>query len=335
MLAFLILKDDHYKNGKQLGEFGAEAFHHFMAKSPVWHTLLQWLSSPKLRQMAKIIENCYPEYWQELKGLAKGLGVPFEQVLLWNCRGDLWALTPDGCTTVQIPTQDFTITHNEDGDPLFHGHCALAHVCTEHEEFVSFLYPGSILGHTFAVNQHGLAVTVNNLRLQNEEIGVPRMILTRAIISARNISEVSSILRRHSSAGGFHLTIAHARDRQMHSVEFNPYHCSIQEILVPSLHANHMIHQSMLSYPQWITGSSAFRQMIGENLLRQGENPLSILRSQEHPNYPIYRNSDKDSDNENTLATVSLIVKDGCWNWAVYQMQNQKPVMRFCQCILQ
>lgn len=332
MLAFLELKEDYFKNGEKMGRFGAAAFHHFMQESVAWQALLKWLTSAELQQMATLIEQYYPSYWQELSGLAKGLEVEFEKVLLWNCRGDLWALTPDGCTTVQIPTENFTLAHNEDGDPLFNDHCALAHVCTESEEFVSFLYPGSIPGHTFALNQHGLALSVNNLRLQNKGVGIPRMVLTRATMSARNATEVMTILNKYHRAGGFHLTTAHIGDRQMHSIEFNPYHCSIKALQLANIHANHMIHETMREYPQLITGSSAFRQIVGEQLLAQGIAPLSILASQDNLNYPIYRDSLEDSDNENTLATVCFIANGKDWDWTVYQANNM--VMRFKNCEL-
>lgn len=332
MLSFLTVKGDHFEVGAALGRFGAEAFQRFQKESPAWQQLLTWLPSPQLRQMGALVEQHYPEYWQELLGLAEGLNVPFEEVLLWNCRGDLWALSPDGCTSIQTPGTHFALAHNEDGDPLFHGDCGLAQVSTGDEVFISFFYPGSLLGHTFATNQHGLAMTVNNLRLQNEGVGMPRMVLARAAIAAKCADEVVALLTKHERAGGFHFTIAEAASKQMYSIEFGPYHCSVQTVTAPGLHANHMIHDAMRPYPQLITGSSAFRQLVGDQLLAQGVAPLTILQGQDHPNYPIYRQGAHDSDNENTLATVCFVANGQDWDWAVYEAATDQPVFRFKNC---
>src|SRR3546814_9080312 len=53
------------------------------------------------------------------------------------------------------------ITHNEDGDPGFAGHCGIGLFSPDNgPRFASFVYPASIPGHTFAVTQAGLAMTV-------------------------------------------------------------------------------------------------------------------------------------------------------------------------------
>src|SRR3546814_14601750 len=67
-------------------------------------------------------------------------------LFLWNCRGDLWSMSPDGCTTVQLPMPDGPrITHNEDGDPGFAGHCGIGLFSPDNgPRFASFVYPASI-----------------------------------------------------------------------------------------------------------------------------------------------------------------------------------------------
>src|SRR3546814_8791539 len=101
-------------------------------------------------------------------------------LFLWNCRGDLWSMSPDGCTTVQLRMPDGPrITHNEDGDPGFAGHCGIGLFSPDNgPRFASFVYPASIPGHTFAVTQAGLAMTGNNLRLRKVAVGRPTMVLT-------------------------------------------------------------------------------------------------------------------------------------------------------------
>src|SRR5690606_4654592 len=182
MLKLIELSGTPFEIGQTLGQFGAEAAHSYLIDSPSWHSVMAWRGSAAAKSMADLTEQTFPEIWQELQGLADGLQLPPDDVVLWNCRGDLWSMSPDGCTTVQLPLPDGPrITHNEDGDPGFAGHCGVGLFAPDKKvRFASFVYPASIPGHTFAVTQAGLAMTVNNLRSRRVAIGLPRMVLTRA-----------------------------------------------------------------------------------------------------------------------------------------------------------
>src|SRR5262249_18368682 len=147
-----------------------------------------WRNHPAAKAMSALVQQRHPQYWEELSGLAAGLEMPLEDVFLWNCRGDLWAMAPDGCTTVQLPGAHPVFAHNEDGDPGFTGRCAIAEIAvSDGGRFASFVYPGSLPGHTFAANQYGMAMTVNNLRTLQVEPGLPRMIIARAMLDASSV----------------------------------------------------------------------------------------------------------------------------------------------------
>ncbi len=102
------------------------------------------------------VQRHYPHIWQELEGLAQGLEATVDQVFAWNCRGDLVRSTSDGCTTVAgvNAAGERIIAHNEDGFPQLRDECLLATITPSRGlSFTSFAYPGSICGHTFAVNE--------------------------------------------------------------------------------------------------------------------------------------------------------------------------------------
>jgi hypothetical protein len=126
-LAFVEISGAPFEAGQALGRFGAGAVHQHLLQTDAWHSVMRWRGNPMAEAMATLVRERFPRIWAELQGLADGLQVPFEDVFLWNCRGDVWAATNDGCTTVQLPgTGRRQIAHNEDGDPGFAGHCALA-----------------------------------------------------------------------------------------------------------------------------------------------------------------------------------------------------------------
>lgn len=331
-LHYLQFSGSHYDLGVQLGEFGAEAVHSYLLNSPAWAELCKWRGSESLRTMQTLVQEQFPTIWQEIEGLAKGLNLSIEDTFMWNSRGDLWAMAPDSCSTViqLLPTP--RITHNEDGDPGFYGHCGVIQFSPDNGPvFTSFVYPGSIPGHTFSANEHQLVMTVNNIRALHALPGIPRMVLCRAIINSTTVKEAIDLLRNHSRSGAFHLNLGDASGI-IHSVEFNQELVSDEIINEPSFHANHAIHPGMRDYPQIITGSSGYRQVQGDKLVFAADtplDPLAILGCQAHDRFPIYRRANDDTDNENTIATADFDYQKDGLHWAVYDGPLKAPLYRF------
>ncbi|MBK1780803.1 peptidase C45 [Advenella sp. WQ 585] len=324
MLPFIDVKGTAYEAGQQLGEFGLAGAKAFLLKSEDWAYITAFKNDPRAAQMQALVRQHFPLIWEEIRGLAKGLGLDETDVFLWNCRGDIWAMSKDGCTTVQYPQtagQPYRrICHNEDGYPEFNGYCAIARVQIENQPaFTSFIYPASIPGHTFAVTDAGLAMAVNNLRARHVGSGIPRMVLTRAILMQPDLEHAVELLRNQPRAGGFHLSLAHQDSPELLSIEFFSSICSVKKISTNSVHANHAIHPETVNYPQIITGSSGWRQLRGQQMLAENvRHPLEILADTSNASFPVYRKQANDSDHENTLATADMQISDAGIEWQVY-----------------
>ncbi|WP_245152481.1 C45 family autoproteolytic acyltransferase/hydolase [Allopusillimonas soli] len=329
MLSLLQPSGTPFEMGKQLGVFGATAVHRHLIESSAWKRIVKWRGSETAHRMRTLVQRQFPAINEEIEGLAQGLQLDTEDVFLWNCRGDLLALAPDGCTTVQIPSANGPrIAHNEDGDPGFRGHCGLGLFAPVNgPRFASFVYPGSLPGHTFAVNAHGLAMTVNNLRAQQIAAGMPRMVLTRALLDLDSLDAALALLRETPRSGGFHLTLAQRGRMDLLSIEFDARAVSVRLLQQPALHANHAIHADMRERPQIITDSSRHRQQRGDTMLQSRDiNPLAILADQSDPLLPIYRDADNDPDDENTLATADMHVGEDHVRWQVYGRPGTAPL---------
>jgi len=311
-----------YDVGAQLGRFGAAVVNEYLTKTQAWAGIIAHCDDPRVMRMTEQVQVLFPRYWAEIQGLAVGLDLPIEHVFAWNCRGDIRALAPDGCTTVQVPGVQRTIAHNEDGDPGFRGHCALARVTSAGgTPFAAFVYPGSIPGHTFAATDVGLVQTVNNIRAKDTGDGIPRMVLTRAVLDCQSLDQAVTLLQTADRAGAFHVTLASTSDPRLLSVEFAAEACSVQEIMVPSTHANHLIHSETAHIHQTVTHSSDSRQCRGDTLvhgLTDGHDPLEILRDKDGPGLPIQRDDPEDPDHENTLATAVFHIEGAHIDWTVY-----------------
>lgn len=333
-LTAITIEGDNHGIGKALGRHGAATAHHHLVRTHAWAVVTPFCGSDHVRTALSLTERHYPQYLEELHGLSEGLDLPFEKVFAWNCRGDIWAMSPDGCTTVQLPGLDPVVAHNEDGDPGLRAGCALATVRpTQGRAFSAFVYPASIPGHTFAVNQAGLVVTVNNIRSRRSGDGLPRMVLTRALLDCASPAEAIDLLRSMPRSGAFHLTLASPRARDILSVEFTHEDVSVVEVMAPSSHANHLIHDRMEKEEQVMTASSRSRQQRGDEMIalagEAGVEPLAILRDTQDVALPIYRTQPDDPDNENTLATAHFAVGADKVECTVYDSVESVPRFRF------
>jgi hypothetical protein len=302
--------------GVALGRMGRAAVYQHVLAHPLWQTVNSEEHASSVAAMTNSVRARFPAIWEEILGLAEGLELPAKEVFAWNCRGDLLASVPDGCTTVMVPGAEPLLAHNEDGLPFFRGACFIAEVRPAgHPSFHAFCYPGSLPGHTFGFNSAGLVQTVNNLRLTGVEATMPRMVLGRAILSARTIAAALDVLE-NASSGGFHFALMHQADGRIVSVEFGGGSCSIKEITEPTAHANHALHLERGLSAQIITDSSRDRQIRAADLAQSTRDPLEILRDVDGLGLPIRRDEADDPDEENTLGTAVLqLTRQGlCWS---------------------
>jgi hypothetical protein len=298
--------------GYRLGELARPGMAAYMQQSAAWQRVSRWRGHPFVAALRRAAETHFPALVAELEGMAAGLAWPLEDVFLWNCRGELIHNAPDGCTTLAAVSDNARfIAHNEDGDPYLRERCFLVDVQpTGKPGFVSFYYPGSLPGHTFAVNRAGLVQAINSLRIQTPAVGVPRMILARAVLDTSSLDEAATLLSDAPRASGFHHTLGCVCDTRLLSIEASVQRCSVVADAPRFGHANHMIHEGCDGEMQIVTDSSRDRQARVDALLPALRTPvaddglLRVLRDRAPTGLPIYRDDPRDPDDENTLATA-------------------------------
>jgi predicted choloylglycine hydrolase len=329
-LAYIEIEGAPHDIGVGLGRFGKAAAHRLLVGSDAWKSVMAFRGHPLVAAMRRQVEERFPSCWSEIQGLAIGIDLPLDDVFLWNCRGDVWAMAPDGCTTVQLPGKVPVIAHNEDGAPAFRGHCALAHIRPAGATaFTSFVYPASIAGHTFAATGSGLVQTVNNIRSRAAGPGLPRMVLGRALLDCASLEAAVRLLETSPRAGGFHMTLAQCGDPRVISIEFSHSNCSVVTLERPRCHSNHLIHQGMADQSQFVTASSLSRQRRGDQIINSAISgdldPLTVLWDRGMPALPVYRSDPDDPDDENTLATAVFNVGASALEWRVYDRAGDAP----------
>ena len=321
------VRGEPYEIGYRQGEIARPVFADYMEQSSAWRAVRCWRGEPFVQRLREAAQAHFPALLIELDGMAAGLGWSAEDLFLWNCRGELIHNAPDGCTTLAAVEGDARfIAHNEDGDPFLGERCALVEIRpTGKPGFVSFYYPGSLPGHTFAANRAGVVQAINNLRVRSPVVGVPRMILARAVLDAGSLDEALQILRTVPAASGFHHTLRCAGDARLFSVEASARRCSVQLVSQLAGHANHMIHPGCEAEAQIVTDSSRDRQWRVDALVPALARPLKpaalldVLHDRAPAGLPIYRDDPHDPDDENTLATALFEIGSAGVSMKVYR----------------
>lgn len=317
-----------FEIGQSLGAKGRDAVQRHLVHSQIWTSTTGENHAATVERLMDNTRLRFPDIWQELNGLADGLDLPAKNVMAWNCRGDILASVPDGCTTVQRPGPIIGLAHNEDGLPFFRGSCWILDARPDNAVgFRSFCYPGSLAGHTFGWNDAGIVMAVNNLRLTGIAPQVPRMVLGRAVLNCRSLDEAVSMLSDDPACGGFHVSLAQSGDPRLLGIEYGAGQVSVCQIMQPGVHANHALH---LPHPhQIITQSSHDRQKRGAELVSQpGKADLAILGDNGKTGLPIRRDDPADPDHENTLATCLFRVSETAINWSIYGENHSGPTYR-------
>ncbi len=332
-LSLIEIEGSPFQVGLALGRHGGECVHRHLVKTHGWASVMAFAQHERIAAARALVEARFPRYFEELEGLASGLDLPFDEVFAWNCRGDIRAIAPDGCTTVLLPGERPMLAHNEDGDPGLRPGCAVARIASAGGRgFSAFVYPGSLPGHTFALNDAGLAMTVNNIRSRQTGVGLPRMVLGRAVLDCGTAGEALEMLASSPRAGAFHISLAQSGERGVASVEFTHSACSVRQLDRAAVHANHLIHEGTRDECQRITASSRSRQERGEEILLSGGpafDPLAILWDRQRTALPIYREQPDDPDGENTLATAVFRVDMDKIACEIYDRANAAPLFRF------
>ena len=332
----IAIRGSAYAVGQQLGAFGREAWQTKIRQTALWQTVTALKTAEQTQRMRAAVQAQFPLIWQELEGMAEGLQAPVDEVFAWNCRGDLVRSTSDGCTTLagRSPEGALIIAHNEDGFPQLREECAIVSVTPEVGlAFTSFAYPGSLCGHTFAVNEKGIVNTVNNIRAVHRPDGMPRQIVARASLNAATLEEAVTLLSATPRAGAFHHTLGQMGDSRLFSVEATGSGSSVLELSTNGGHANHLIHPQLAAIEQIVTGSSASRQRrldawLATNPPLDGVTAKAMLSDQQDPLLPIYRLSPDDPDEENTLATAIFTLSATRVVWQIFTLDRENAVLQ-------
>ncbi|MFJ1761969.1 C45 family autoproteolytic acyltransferase/hydrolase [Amycolatopsis sp. NPDC088138] len=194
---------------RELGAYAADDIRTVLDGLSSWPVTERARRSPVLfRAIESASQVEHPDAYAELAAMAAGAGVPFDDLLLANLRGDLGRGDGTGCTDLAWVGAPSLLGHNEDGAPVFDGIGRLLTLLIDGEPGVCvWWYPGFVPANTFTLTTHGLVWGIDSVDVVSSSPCAGRHFLARSAQRAVTVAEAVSLLRSHPSAGGFAYTM--------------------------------------------------------------------------------------------------------------------------------
>ena len=188
----------HREIGRQVGESFTEQIRHHIQNA---RTLIEgsyellalnWAGAQiQARKYVPYAQERYPQYVEEMEGIAEGAGIQFSDVAVVNTLEGVAmdALHLSKCTSMAV-NEDYTadgrvlLAHNEDWLPEDEDAVFMVHATPNDEPpFLAMTY-GALLPN-IGLNAAGIAQCCDAVHPNDRRIGIPRVIVSRAVFAAR------------------------------------------------------------------------------------------------------------------------------------------------------
>ncbi|TLN28573.1 hypothetical protein FDZ74_00350 [bacterium] len=218
----VVASGSHLEIGRQIGEAVRPAVQRSIASARALlqsteHTLhLTWEGAQiQADKYSPFILERYPQYYAEISGMAQGADVSLEDLLVLN---SMEAVTTDAlhltkCTSVAVneectANQHVLIGHNEDWLPEDEPDLYVVHVSPDDEPpFIAMTYGG--LMPNIGFNAYGIAQCCDSVYARDSRIGIPRVIVSRAVLGVHTPGEAIRYMLAPQRAAGYNHLLAY------------------------------------------------------------------------------------------------------------------------------
>ena len=265
--------------------------HNELPKGATWNAMLE-----ESRLYLEPSRKVYPQYLEELQGIAEGADIPFEDVFLLMCE-ELWEdIAWHGCTDMTArgkATADGTtlIAHTNDLLPQTESKLVMLKVQAGSEpEFIGISVGGIAISAGY--NAAKISLTGNQLDANDTRPGVPRLLVVRAILGSTTLSQAMTHCLLPSRASSYNNVIADGSG-EVYSMEGSA--TDLEAIYIKDdvmAHANHYVSPSMRRFERdrSVNANSIIRHNRADYLLRQNYGALTpeLFRTllADHAGYP-------------------------------------------------
>jgi len=230
-LPIIHVQGSHYEIGKQIGEgmrlqiqHGVESAKTLIDKA---YDQLQLTWDSAIIQAKKYIpfaEERYPQYVDEMKGIAEGANVSYDAIRVVNA---MEAVTSDAlhltkCTSFAVnqmntAKENVLVAHNEDWIPDEEPDVYLVHAKPSDEPpFLAMTYGGLLPNIGF--NAYGISQCCDSVYPNDSRMGIPRVLYSRAVLAANSPADAVKRVLVAQRAAGYNHMIVH-ESGEMYNIE--------------------------------------------------------------------------------------------------------------------
>jgi isopenicillin-N N-acyltransferase-like protein len=266
-------------------------------------------------------QAAFPQYVEEIVGIAEGAGVSFQAAWLLNCyEGVAEDQKLMACTALAV-NDDVTadghvyLAHNEDWISGDSQHVYLVRATPDDgPPFLSVSYGPMLCNLGF--NAAGIAVGINSVYPTDVRVGVPQVILSRQVLAAERLSDALRACVHGRRASGYNHLLAD-RSGEIFGVESS---ATRHDVLYAHegwlAHTNHYLSPQLRPLEQrFIFASSNVRLRRAERLLRRQAGKIDLAGLQtimrDHVSYPdsICKHDDlNDAPHDRSRTLISMIM---------------------------
>lgn len=229
----------HREMGRQIGEATIAQVEHSVENARVllaaaYEQLeLTWEGARiQASKYMPFAQERFPQYVEELKGIAEGANVAYEDLSILNAMEAVTtdALHLDRCTSMAVNgerTADGHVlaAHNEDWVPEDESDVYIVHATPENEPpFLAMTYGGLLPN--IGINAYGIAQMCDSVYPADSRIGVPRLFVSRAVLAANSPGQAISHMLSPRRAAGYNHMLVH-ESGELYSVEVSALRFSV------------------------------------------------------------------------------------------------------------
>ncbi len=224
-----------YQHGRQAQEAVRRSFQFYLGLWKHFGGMGREQALKDGQRFLPFIRNLDPNLIEEMKGLAEGAGMLFEEILALNCRYELsYALMSpipqglsEGCTSYALTpeaTSDKTtlIGQNWDNKPGLYDSCIILKILQEKKPAVAIYGEAGIIGNK-GFNSAGIGVGLNYMRCEKDAVqpGLPLWVKVRGLLNCASLVDCLKILMTFEGPNSINIIMAH-RDGEAIDVECTP-----------------------------------------------------------------------------------------------------------------
>ncbi|OGO29129.1 MAG: hypothetical protein A2136_09605 [Chloroflexi bacterium RBG_16_54_11] len=275
------------------------------------------------RKYLPFAQERFPQYIEEVLGLAEGANVDFDDIGVVN---DLEAVTIDAlhlskCTSMAVSESNTAdghvlLAHNEDWIPEDEPDVYLIHAEPDDEPpFLAMTYGALIPNIGF--NAYGIAQCCDSVYPNDSRIGIPRLYVSRGVLAAKTPGEAIRCTLIPRRAAGYNHLLAH-ESGEIYSVEVSARKFAIlyaQDGYM--VHTNHYLDANMqvIEYEPDELVATRVRYFRADRLLRDtDQHTIKSMQAiqRDHINFPnsICNHAEDDMDPLDREKTINSMIID-------------------------